>query len=277
MSNEFERLTDGIGQAIEAVPELYEDALKPAAKESGKTLALVPRAVNAALAPLRQWIAQKEYNVAETEKLLSQQLSQVGEDKIVSPEAYVAVPALQAISYSMDSQELRNLYANLLSKSMCSYTKDLVHPAFVEVIKQMSPTDAKVFNIICEKQYIPCVGLRIEQYETNPTMLNSFEKLSTEPVQRIGYDNITPITSVPYTDVRVSLDNLSRLGLIAEQYSLTQDTISIEITDSPIYQSLKSDLQSAMLDESWEYAEYPTSYAITSLGRSFYDICISPL
>ena len=102
----------------------------------------IPRAINAALSPLRQWIAQREYNVAETEKLLAKKLENIEPEKIVSPEPYVAVPALQAISYSMNSDELRELYANLLAKSMCIDTKNSVHPSFVEIIRQMSPLDA---------------------------------------------------------------------------------------------------------------------------------------
>lgn len=54
----------------------------------------------------------------------------------MTPEAYVAVPALQAISYSMNSEELRNMYANLLAKAIDIDEKDKVHPAFVELIKQ---------------------------------------------------------------------------------------------------------------------------------------------
>lgn len=65
--NEVNKLVQGVGNAIDKVPEIYDDGLKPATKESGKVLALIPQTINAALAPLRQWIAQKEYNVAETE------------------------------------------------------------------------------------------------------------------------------------------------------------------------------------------------------------------
>lgn len=107
-----------ITEIVKDAPQVYEDGLKPAVAESGKTLALIPKAINAALAPLRIWIAQREYNVAETEKLLEKKLEKVGAENIVSPEAYVAVPAIQAISYSMNSEELRDLYANLLAASM---------------------------------------------------------------------------------------------------------------------------------------------------------------
>ena len=92
----------------------------------------------------------REYNVAETEKLLSQKLKNVDPNKIVQPEPYVAVPALQAISYSMNNDELRNLYANLLSKSMNIDTKDSVHPSFVEIIKQLSPFDAILLKKIAD-------------------------------------------------------------------------------------------------------------------------------
>lgn len=137
MPEGFDQLAKGVGKAIETVPDLYTDALQPTTQESGKTLSLIPRTINAALVPLRQWIAEREYNLAETEKLLAQKLEHVGEDKIVTPEPYVAVPAIQAISYCKNSNELRDLYANLLAKAMNSDTKDLVHPSFVEIIKQI--------------------------------------------------------------------------------------------------------------------------------------------
>lgn len=149
MSNGLETLAKGVGEAINTVPEIYDDGLKPATKEAGQTLALIPRAINAALSGIRQWIANREYKVAETEKLLAIKLEHVGEEKIVPPEPYIAVPALQAISYSMDSEELKNLYANLLAKAMNSDTKDQVHPSFVEIIKQLSPMDA----IVLKKNY----------------------------------------------------------------------------------------------------------------------------
>lgn len=97
----IDKLAKGIGKAVETVPELYEDGMKPATVEGGEVLALIPRTIKAALAPLRQWIAQREYNVAETEKLLAIKLENIEAEKIVSPEAYVAVPAIQAISYCL--------------------------------------------------------------------------------------------------------------------------------------------------------------------------------
>lgn len=166
MPDELDKLTDAIGDTLKTAPTLYEDALQPATQEFGEILALIPRTIKAALLPLRQWITEREYKLAETEKLLAKKLEHVSENKIVTPEAYVAVPAIQAISYSMNSKELRNLYANLLAKAMNSDTKDLVHPSFVEIIKQMSPIDALVLKEIASSKSFPLVNLSVIQYDS---------------------------------------------------------------------------------------------------------------
>lgn len=36
MSEGFDKLAGGVGKAVETVPDIYDDALKPAAQESGK-------------------------------------------------------------------------------------------------------------------------------------------------------------------------------------------------------------------------------------------------
>ena len=138
MTDGVDKVLDGVSEVLKTTPKLYDDAIQPTAQETGKTISLVPKLINAALVPMRKWIAIREYNFAETEKLLAYKLEHLDPEKIVSPEPYVAVPALQAISYSMDNEDLKNLYANLLAKSMNKDTKDSVHPAFVDIIKQLS-------------------------------------------------------------------------------------------------------------------------------------------
>lgn len=146
------------GKAVEVFPKLYDDVIQPTAQETGKILARIPKAINAAFSSLDMWIANKDYNVEETKLLLAKKLKNVNPEKIVSPEPYVAVPAIQAISYSMNSEKLRNMYANLIANSMNIDEKEKVHPAFVEVIKQLSPLDATNLNLIFKKKCCPIVN-----------------------------------------------------------------------------------------------------------------------
>lgn len=146
MSNGLDKFFNSAGNLVDIVPTAYEDALQPAVREVGKIIAKIPQAINAALIDVDCWVSEKNYKLDETKKLLEIKLKNVDPDKIVPPEPYVAVPALQSIAYSMNSEVLRDLYANLLANSMNSETKDSVHPSFVEIIKQLSPYDAHILR-----------------------------------------------------------------------------------------------------------------------------------
>ena len=145
----------------ELAKDVYTDMGSPIAKPTGELVGLVPRAIKAALAPLEKWILQREYNVAETKKLLEEKLKDVPPGQIEAPEAHIAVPALQYISYCMDNSELRNMYANLLANSMNSVVKNGVHPGFVEIIKQLSPDEARILRYFTFQRIVPTISLRM--------------------------------------------------------------------------------------------------------------------
>lgn len=278
MSNGLDNFANSLGKAIETVPELYDDALKPATQESGKTLSLIPRAINAALAPIRQWIAQKEYNVAETEKILAKKLEKLDQQKIVTPEPYVAVPAIQAISYSMNSQELRELYANLLAKSMNSDTKDFVHPAFVEIIKQLSPIDARILNIIYEMRNFPVVDMEVSEYTRDVSKIDiEYLSLTEEnPIRTLTVAGITTIDFLSPNSVLLSLDNLLRLKLVDEGITFDAE-IPQPIRASASYQKSKAKLDKYLSSPFFKYQEFCKYLRLSTLGKSFHNICISSI
>ena len=168
MPVKLDKLAGTIGDTLKTAPTLYEDALQPAVQEVGKFVARIPRAINAAFCGIDKWILNKEYTINETKKLLAQKLENVNPEKIIEPEPYVAVPIIQAISYSMNNEELRNLYANLLANAMNLDTKDSVHPSFVEIIRQMSPNDAKIFKHISTSIF-KVADIYCFKYDTQPT------------------------------------------------------------------------------------------------------------
>lgn len=260
MTEGVNQLAEGLGKAIETVPELYTDLIQPSAKETGKFIARIPRAINAALSGVDQWIEKQEYNVEETKKLLAQKLENVSPDKIVPPEPYVAVPALQAISYSMNSDELRNLYANLLAKSMLTETKDSVHPAFIEIIKQMSPIDAQIFTIICKSELRPLINLQF--------------KLNTGGRQYIQY-HCSWIGAFPIKQIATSIDNLIRLGLIEipSSMSYSNERIYDLVKKNPLFKELEQKTIDTIKEKG--NINYEKTYInITDLSNLFFEICV---
>ena len=56
---------------------------------------------------------------------------------------------------------LRELYANLLATSIDSITAHEAHPAFVEIIRQLTPDEARIVKYIFERMYLPIITVRV--------------------------------------------------------------------------------------------------------------------
>ncbi len=265
MPEGLDKLAGAIGDTLKTAPTLYEDALQPTIQEVGKFVARIPRAINAAFSGLDKWILNKEYAIDETKKLLAQKLADVDPEKIVEPEPYVAVPAIQAISYSMNSEELRNLYANLLAKAMNSDTKDFVHPSFVEIIKQMSPIDSLVFKIIMERDANPLIDLVYEKIEgKNFSIPIASQTIST---------NISDIDVSSIEIICVSLDNLIKQSLIAipEDRSYTNIHLYDKLLSSEYYITEQQKWPDS--PDGFKFSHKKKMIIKTNLGFSFYNIC----
>lgn len=253
--------------AIEVAKDVYADGAKPVIKPMGELIGLVPRAIKSAFLPLEKWVLNKEYNLAETKKLLELKLHDVAPELIESPEPHIAVPAIQYISYCMDNEELRDMYANLLANSMNKIVKDGVHPSFVEIIKQLCPDEAKVLKTIYSQPTVPTITLRYVNEKGSGIII----------VKDFSIIGETSKCENPY-ETEKYFDNLSRLGLIVGMGGLSS------LTDKSLYEPLKnhsyitermnvpqyyisSGLNSPKLEESF--------FSITSFGRSFCSICLT--
>lgn len=268
ITNGLNTFIDASGKLLETAPKLYDDAIQKSAKETGKTLELIPKTINAALVPLRQWIAHREYTMAETEKLLAYKLENLDPKKIVSPEPYVAIPALQAISYSMDNDELRDLYANLLSKSMNIDTKDKVHPSFVEIIRQMSPFDAillKKLSVTKETSF-GIVKTRLIKSQDADTGLEWVRHI-INPCFGMNTSNTN--------EYQLALENLERLKLIKIVYDsfLVDDSEYTPIEDGDICSYCRE--HAPYLNNVYKIFKINRGQlSITNFGKEFISTCV---
>lgn len=197
----------GLGGTIE---KAYDDLVHPSAKRIGEIVSLLPRAIGVALTPLEKYVLNGEYSLKATKKLLEEKLKDVDPEQIKTPEAYVAVPALQAIAYTTDNETLRDLFANLLAKAMQEDTADTVHPAFVEIIKQLSPDDAYTLKCFKNSHNLPIVNIC-----GNPPIAT--EKISGfSNVHIVLHQNVF-IANSEIGDIgrqSTSITSLDRLGLV---------------------------------------------------------------
>ena len=70
-------------------------------------------------------------------------------------------PALEALRYTGHQEGLREIYANLLATSLDVDTSLQAHPAFVDMIKSMSPDEARMLGLFAHRELWPVVEVRI--------------------------------------------------------------------------------------------------------------------
>lgn len=242
----------------------YDDLAHPSAKAVGEIAGLLPRAIKAALTPIEKWILNKEYSLAETKKLLEEKLKDADPERIKTPDAYVAVPALQAIAYTMDNETLRDLYANLLAKSMQEDTAETVHPAFVEIIKQLSPDDAYTLQCFKISHNLPIVNI----CGTPPDLMLKVSGYSN--VHMVLHQNVF-IANSKIGDINrqsTSVSSLARLGLVDIAFdgaSLTTSYKDFEKLD--IFKDSFNEVMKAVYIEKGRVCLNP-------FGRSFINVCL---
>ena len=195
---------DAVKGIIEAVP-VYQDVVQPAAQEVGKALQLVAKTVHIALAPVSILVWGYEQIKDFVSTKVAEKLSGISPEDIIPPKPHIAVPALEALRYTGSQEELSNLYANLLASSMDAKTVADAHPGFVEIIKQLTPDEAKLLKHFSTTGTLPLITLREESGTPHGGGFDIVKKLSYFG-EEAGCENVDLVPTY--------LDNLSRLGLI---------------------------------------------------------------
>lgn len=192
-------------------------------------------------------------------------MENVAKEKIVPPENYVAVPALQQIAYCFDSDELRNMYANLLASSMQKDKKWQVHPGFVEIIKQISPDEAKIIKIMWNIRKEAVITLRAENDKNE------------------GVDIVSNVSLIGYKancenplNVAVYINNLSRLGLLNNLSGfnyLTNDKLYEEIYELDYIKKEKDNIINR--NDGLNIPNFEKGYIeLTDFGKTFCKVCV---
>ena len=227
----------------------------------------VIEATQMAFAIFREYYPQlREEALSELKTLVETKLNNIPGYCITPPSPRIAVPTLQYASIT-EEYEIRELYANLLANSMNKVVKNGVHPGFVEIIKQLSPDEAKILQYMKNHSSVPTISLKYCHNEGGGIeIINNFSIVGEQAGCEIPHNTHN------------YFDNLVRLGLLDDAKGLSF------LTDKTLYEPLKkhilvsnkatNDKAKALGFDKYEFVE---SYIkLTSYGRSFCDICLTP-
>jgi hypothetical protein len=244
------------------VKEIYNDLLHPALSEVGKGL---QGAVKLALSPITGLIWGYDKLSAYLDAAIPEYFAQrkINKENIKTPDVSIAVPTIEAMRYVSDKVELRNMFVNLLGAAMNNETAEKVHPAYVDIIKQLSTKDAKCLN------YLRYHRKALIDYEID---FNSFS---------ISDNNCIDVSENYKTGNKSSINNLIRLGIFEkiktnklssfEEFEHLEDIIFEEI----ILDYKKETGIDLIINHTDRHILQGTYYwlTLTNFGKYFVDIC----
>lgn len=145
-------------------------------------------------------------NLGEFRNELIDEVNIIEPENIQPPKTSIVGPALEASKFYMDEGEIRQMFARLIATSMDKSRSHKAHHAFVEIIKMLSPLDAKnLYYLYTLKDETICNSRIVLddtggfQFVARHVWLGNPEKPSQELQQ-------------------VSIENLIRLGLVTVSY-----------------------------------------------------------
>lgn len=130
----------------------------PEAREAGayaaKSVKIIAQAIHTVLLPLAaaNYGAQRfaDYMRSRFAPELQERLDSVPEENIIEPRAVLAGPALDALVYAHEDDDLRRLYLSLLASAMDSRVADDTHPAFVELLRQIDSDEIAYLRVVLQ-------------------------------------------------------------------------------------------------------------------------------
>lgn len=136
-----------VKDAAQPAAKSFGTAIVPAGAALGQGLTTVAQTLNLCLEPLRGLIWGYDRIKEEVFPILADRFA--GKlRRMVSPDILVAGPTIEALRFTGHNPTLRGMFINLLATSMDAETAQAAHPAFVEIIKQMSAEEARFLTAL---------------------------------------------------------------------------------------------------------------------------------
>ncbi len=140
---------------IEATSDAVKSLVPETTKQTDGVLSTVVGFFNnVVLYPVKKANLTFKYKLEAFEQDLKKKIENIPEENLQEPPLMIAGPVLEALKYTYDEENLREMYENLLASAMDNRKVNNAHPSFVDAIKQMSPLDAKILSIMVGKRQL---------------------------------------------------------------------------------------------------------------------------
>lgn len=203
-----------VGEILKAAGD--NPNVKEAGQNLGQTALTITKTINNALLPLAAvnfaFDKARAYFSEKFQQDISEKTATIPPEQIVEPKASIAGPALQGLAFTHEEPNLKEMYLSLLATAMDGRVAADAHPAFVEIIRQLSSEDAQLIRgALQSPAAIAIVEVRLttvgqEGYQTLARHVLNL----TSSVTRAAVEN---------PQLAATVDNWVRLGLVNVDYA----------------------------------------------------------
>lgn len=256
-------IEDKITTAIVDVGKnVAEDIVRPTSKSVGENLGLL---VDGVMGWLGYWgekqAIKREIYLADYKNKISNKVLNVPEEKLQEPEIRIVGPAIEASKFYIEEEKFREMFAELVASACNTDTSNMVHPAFPEIIKQLSYMDVRLMEIFKYYNTYACCELYAKHQDETVT-----------PYPYILFDfkncphNFTQSDELKLTE---SIENLLRLGLLIKNSQVIELGYDYEIFRTHWFYNAV--IQTVPTESQMKIRKYRIE--LTQLGKDFLKCC----
>jgi hypothetical protein len=154
-------------------------------------------------------VAQEYFDSGEFAADMAAKTADIPDEHLKTPQPSVAIPAMQGLGFSLDEPDLKEMYLHLLTAATDARRPDDAHPSFSDIIKQLSPKEAKLLQECLKSPAIPVARIKVDL----PDPAGSFQILQSHIL------NWSDSVWNPSDMGPMYIDNWIRLGLIDVTYA----------------------------------------------------------
>lgn len=222
--NPFEA-AKGAVEVIGAVIKVAGDHpdIKAAGGNLAKSAKTLTEFINVGLLPIAAvnfgYEKAKNYFEKKFPKDVEEAAGAIPPESLQEPTSSVIGPVLQGLAFTHEEDNLRDMYLRLIATAMDSRCATKAHPAFAEIIRQLSGFEAGLLKATLVHLALPIVEIRSAAYDEKMQFAKfsfptSYRTLQTHIVPLGGNDG-TPFVS---QELPAMVDNWVRLGLVSVSY-----------------------------------------------------------
>lgn len=261
MSEVEKELAKAAGQVA---TDVTEDLVRPTSKSIGENVGLL---VDGVMGWLGYWgkkqQIKREVYLEEYKKEIAERIAKIPEENLIEPPIRVVGPAIEASKFFVEEDTCRKMFAQLIASACNSAVAGMVHPSFPEIIKQLSPLDARFLLLFKSRATFPAIEL---------TERDTEGKLTPYPNLLFDFMDVPNDFTYPeQLELSKTVDMLMRFGLLIKNDRIIQLDYDYNTFEKHwFYVAIKKSLKNSSILQ-----RRPYRLELTLLGQDFVKSCIS--